>query len=113
MAATGGAEDKRRHPRHAVSKKITARVEGANDNEIDALLRDVSAGGASVAGAFELENDDSLELEIEDVGVFGAEVARSFDEGIGVRFVDIDEIEEEQLLSDLADLDLQIRTDDL
>ena len=113
MAATGGAEDKRRHPRHAVSKKITARVAGGSDQEVDALLRDVSAGGASVAGAFDLANDDSLELEIEDVGVFGAEVTRSFDDGIGVRFVDIDEIEEEQLLSDLADLDAQIRTDDL
>ncbi len=113
MAATGSAEDKRRHPRHTVAKKITARVQDGSDDEIDALLRDVSAGGASVAGAFELENDDSIELDIEDVGVFGAEVTRSFDEGIGVRFVDIDEIEEEQLLSDLADLDLQIRTDDL
>ena len=113
MTATDGLENKRKHPRHTVNKKITARVLGASDDEIDALLRDVSAGGAVVAGASELENDDSIELNIEDVGVVGAEVTRSFDEGIGVRFVDIDEVDEEQLLSDLADLDAQIRTDDL
>ena len=80
MAVSGGAEDKRRHPRHAVTKKITARTGGASEDEIDALLRDVSAGGAAISGAFNLNDDDSIELEIEDVGVFGAEVARSFDE---------------------------------
>jgi hypothetical protein len=113
MVATGSAADKRRHPRHAVTKKITARVQGASEDDIDALLRDVSAGGAAIDGAFDLNPDDPIELNIEDVGVFGAEVTRSFDEGIGVRFVDIDEGEEEQLLAELADLDAQIRTDDL
>jgi c-di-GMP-binding flagellar brake protein YcgR len=113
MAVSGGAEDKRRHPRHAVTKKITARTGGASEDEIDALLRDVSAGGAAISGAFNLNDDDPIELEIEDVGVFDAEVTRSFDDGIGVRFVDIDEIEEEQLLSDLSDLDAQIRTDEI
>ena len=111
MAATGGAEDKRRHPRHAVAKKIVARTGSPSEDDIDALLQDVSAGGAAIFGAFDLNEDDPLELEIEEVGVFSVEVARSFDDGIGVRFVDIDEIEEEQLLSDLADLDAQIRSD--
>ena len=113
MATTDGAEDKRRHPRYAAAKKIVASTGGPSEDDIDALLQDVSAGGAAISGTFDLNEDDPIELEIEDVGVFGAEVARSFDDGIGVRFVDIDEIEEEQLLSDLADLDAQIRSDDI
>ena len=64
MAATGDAEDKRRHPRYAVAKKIVARTGGPSEDDIDALLQDVSAGGAAISGAFDLNEDDPLELEI-------------------------------------------------
>ncbi|NQV57306.1 MAG: PilZ domain-containing protein [Rhodospirillales bacterium] len=110
MAGTTGMEEKRKHPRHALKKKVVARMD---DDDIDALLSDVSAGGASLDGGFEFDDNAILEIDIEDVGVFSAEVTRSFDDGIGVRFTDIDENEEEQLLSDLAELDSSIRFDEI
>ena len=112
MSANNGNEEKRNHPRHAVKKKVVARFDGKTEDDIDALLRDVSAGGAAVNGGFDLDEDDPVALDIEDVGVFASVVAHSFDDGIGVRFIDIDEDEEDQLLSDLAELDAQIRTDE-
>ncbi|MEE2761623.1 MAG: hypothetical protein VYE18_09270 [Pseudomonadota bacterium] len=80
-------------------------------DDIEDLLRDVSSGGSTIDSAFDLEANDPIGLKTKDFGLFGAKVTRLFDDGIGVRVIYIDEIEEVRLLADLADLDAQIRAD--
>jgi len=102
--------EKRQHKRIKPDVHVVARNE--NDEEFEAKLLDISGGGASleVEG---LDEAELLQLEIDDVGVLSAEISRSGDDSIGVRFLDIDEQEEEMLLADLARLDGSVRFEEL
>jgi len=102
--------EKRQHKRIKSDLPVIAR--NHNNDEIEGKLLDISGGGASLEiGDF--DDADSLELEIADVGVLSAEISRSGEDSIGVRFVDIDEQEEEMLLADLARLDGSVRFEEL
>ena len=102
--------EKRQHKRIKSDLQVIAR--NHNNDEIEGKLLDISGGGASLEiGDF--DDADSLELEIADVGVLSAEISRSGEDSIGVRFVDIDEQEEEMLLADLARLDGSVRFEEL
>ena len=102
--------EKRQHKRIKPDVQVVARND--DDEEIEAKLLDISGGGASleVDGLDDLE---IMELEINDVGVLSAEISRSGDDSIGVRFLDIDEQEEEMLLADLARLDGSVKFEEL
>ncbi len=110
----GNPENKRRHRRMVIDQPARAR-KGQDGGNIDIQLRDVSAGGA----AFDVDDDEDLfdeeilELEIDDVGVMSAEFSRTADDGVAVRFVDIDDQEEEMLLADLERFGGSIKMDDL
>tara|TARA_B100000315_G_scaffold260369_1_gene321194 strand:- start:3012 stop:3344 length:333 start_codon:yes stop_codon:yes gene_type:complete len=101
--------EKRRHKRLKAPNNVTAKI---NDEEIDVTLRDVSAGGAALDLKHEAKPDDSIELMIDDVGQLSATVSRSLDDGVAVRFMDIDDDEEEMLLADLERIDIDIRNED-
>ncbi len=109
MSITGGTDEKRRHKRMKVANAAQAIV---NDEAQNVQIRDVSAGGASIEIDHDLETDDTVELQIEDVGELNAQVSRSLDDGIAVRFVDIDDQEEDMLLADLERIDLDIRSEE-
>ncbi len=85
---------------------------GEDGDDFDIYLKDVSGGGAAFGSDEDIPEDELLELEIEDVGVMSAELSRSLDDGMAVRFLDIDEQEEEMLMADLARLDMSVRNDD-
>jgi hypothetical protein len=103
--------DKRRHKRIPTDRPARARL-GEDGDEFDIYLKDVSGGGAAFGADQDIPDDELLELEIDDVGVMAAEMSRSLDDGMAVRFVDIDEQEEEMLMADLARLDSSMRGDD-
>jgi len=111
MSETGNGREQRRHKRIETDQPARAR-RTPDSEDIDINLKDVSAGGA----AFDLEEDfddsELLELEIDDVGVMSAEISRSTEDGLAVRFVDIDEQEEEMLLADLERLEISLQMED-
>ncbi len=109
MAASQNNEDRRRHQRHPIRKPVRAKL---GENTHAGATRDISAGGASIVWVELLEevlDDDAyLDLDIDDVGYLSGQVARSFDDGVAVRFMDIDEEEEERLISELSDIDREV-----
>lgn len=109
MASSDKSEERRRHPRHPIRKTVRARVgEGTHLG----ATTDISAGGVAVDWhevlADDLDEEDYLDLDIEDVGYMSGQVTRSLDDGVAVRFMDIDEEEEERLISHLADIDREV-----
>ncbi|MFP6710890.1 MAG: PilZ domain-containing protein [Rhodospirillales bacterium] len=121
MSVQENFDEKRQHKRVKAPNSVIAII---NEEEIETTLLDVSAGGAALDLRGNIKPDDSVELMIEDVGQLSATVSRSLDDGVAVRFVDIDDDEEEMLLADLDDdeeemlladlerIDLDIRTED-
>lgn len=110
MADENGSAEKRRHTRHQIAKPVRAR---SGDREGAGVTRDISAGGASLDLDLELGADDKLELDIEDVGFMESQLARPLDDGYAVRFIDINDEEEEQLLAELEDLKSSIDIDEI
>lgn len=109
MSKDTNFDEKRLHKRMKVPNAARAII---NKEEQDVQLIDVSAGGASIELDHDLENEDSVELQIEDVGELSAQVSRSFDDSVAVRFLDIDDQEEEMLLADLERTDFGIKTEE-
>ena len=100
---------KQRRPRHKIKKPVRA---SGNGIERDGHVRDISGTGAALEIESAWGDDDLLDLDIDDIGEMSGRVARSFEEGIGVRFVDINDDEEDELVEDLARLDEMIRHED-
>ena len=76
----------RRHERTSVGGNFRATVTDSTGVRTDAVVLDVSAGGAglNVPGAF--QNDAFVELHMGTFGTVTGRVARKFVEGIGVEF---------------------------
>lgn len=100
---------KKRRPRHKIKRPVRA---SGNGVERDGHVRDISGSGAALEIESAWDDDDLLDLDIDDIGEMSGRVARSFDDGIGVRFVDINDDEEEELVEDLARLDEMIKGED-
>ena len=104
--------DQRRYPRVAISKSLRAR---ADSYEAEGSLIDISAGGAAVGLADDLDFDalDNLEVEldIEDMTPVDGRIARSFDEGFAVVF-DLDQAEEDLLLAEVMQIHNDMKPDD-
>ncbi|MBT3991684.1 MAG: PilZ domain-containing protein [Rhodospirillaceae bacterium] len=109
MSEQSDFSEKRQHKRLKAPNSVTAKI---NDEEIEVTLLDLSAGGAALDLAKDVKPDDPIELMIDDVGELSATVSRSLDDGVAVRFLDIDDDEEEMLLADLERIDIDIRTED-
>ena len=109
MADEREQSEKRRHRRVAVSKSVQAKTES---RQYDGSVRDISAGGAALNVEAEVEHESEVELDIEDLGPLLGTVARLYDDGFAVEF-DLDEEEEERLLTELTDLHDTIRDEDL
>ena len=60
----------------------------------------------------EVEDESQVELDIEDMSPLSGTVVRSYDDGFAVEF-DLDEEEEDRLLSELTELHDTIRLEDL
>lgn len=101
---------KERRPRHKIKKSVRA---SGNGVERDGHVRDISGSGAALEIESAWDDDDVLDLDIDDIGEMSGKVARSFEEGIGVRFVDINDDEEDDLVEDLARLDEMIKSEDI
>lgn len=113
MASSDKGKERRRHLRHPIRKTVRARVgEGTHLG----ATTDISAGGAAIDWHKALEDDldekSYLDLDIEDVGYLSGQVTRSLDDGVAVRFMDIDEEEEEKLISDLEDINREVCLDE-
>jgi hypothetical protein len=102
-------KQKQRLPRHQIKTPVRASGKGV---ERDGHVRDISGSGAALEIESAWDDDDVLDLDIDDIGEMSGKVARSFEEGIGVRFVDINDDEEDDLVEDLARLDEMIRHED-
>ena len=104
--------EKRRHPRHRIAKTVRATIAGKKV-EVESLNISASGIALGLGGAddLEIDTDEYLRIDIEDVGELAGQVARSFDAGVGVRFVDIDEQEEEMLIADLEQLSDTIQSE--
>ena len=97
MASSDKSEERRRHPRHPIRKTVRARVgEGTHSG----ATTDISAGGVAVDWhevlADDLDEEDYLELDIEEVGYMSVQVTSSVDDGAAVRFMGIDEGDEDR-----------------
>lgn len=111
---TTASDEKRRHPRHNIQKPIQATVR-ARGQTWEGETRDISAGGAALAvddHTFTVLDDEKIELDIEDVGYMNAQMARNLDDGMAVRFIDLDDDDTENLLGELADLEASIRDEE-
>ena len=109
MSKQSDFDEKRQHKRLKVPNTARATI---NEAEIETTLLDISAGGAALDLQHSVSADDPIELMIDDVGQLSATVSRSLDDGVAVRFLDIDDDEEEMLLADLERIDIDIRTED-
>jgi hypothetical protein len=88
--------DKRKHKRVRTVKRVKAII---SDNELDALLHDISSGGAALGIVYIAHPDDKIEVMIEGIGNVIGKVVRPIDQGLAVRFIDIDVETEKSLLS--------------
>ena len=100
--------EKRRHPRHTLKRGVRAASEIAM---AEGNIVDISAGGAAIEIKSNFEAKEEVELEIEDLGKFGGSVVRAFADGIAVEF-DMEDEDEDQLLSKLEQLSDAMRIDD-
>ena len=110
MADSETKDNKRRHPRHRIEKSVRAK---AGNREGAGKTRDISASGAALDVDMELEEDELIELDIEDVGFMASQVARPLDDGFAVRFVDLEDEDEEHLIAELEDIKASMDVDDL
>ena len=96
MVDQSDALDKRKHPRVRVMKRIKAII---SENELDALLHDISGGGAALGTTYKSFPDEKIEVTIEGIGVVVGKVVRPIDAGLAVKFVDVDAEIEQTILS--------------
>ena len=101
--------DKRRHRRVSVAKSVQARTDS---RQIQGSVKDISASGVALSVDAEVENESQVELDIEDLSPLSGTVARSYDDGFAVEF-DLDEEEEDRLLSELTELHDTINLEDI
>ena len=109
MADDTNDSEHRAHPRHQIKKLVRAR---AGDRQGEGHTRDISASGAALDIDLEVEVDEKLELDIEDVGFLASEMARNLDDGFAVRFIDLDDEEEEFLIAELSGMKSSTDFDD-
>jgi hypothetical protein len=102
--------DQRRYPRIALSKAARAK---SRDSELEVQLRDISASGASLAGATGLAANSEIGLAIDGIDrELSGRVVRAFDDGIAVEF-ELEAAEEEALLREINSLHAAtLRTDE-
>ena len=100
--------DKRRHPRIAVSKSVRATKDV---KEYEGEIKDISASGAALVVDAELDDEDLVALDIENMSQLSGRVARLFDDGFAVEF-DMDDEEEDRLLAELTGLHNATQTED-
>ena len=94
MPSDSNGSDKRRHKRVKTTKLVKAVL---SEEELDALLNDVSLGGASLETAAAIPDEGGLSIIVEEVGAFKCEVVRRFSNGLAVRFIEIEAETEEEL----------------
>lgn len=109
MAEENDQSEKRRHRRVNVSKSVQAKTES---QQYKGSVKDISVSGAALSVEAEVEEDSQVELDIEDLSPLSGIVARSYDDGFAVEF-DLDEDDEDRLLSELTELHDTIRLEDL
>ena len=109
MAEENDQDEKRRHRRVSVSKFVQARTES---RQYQGSVKDISAGGAALSVDAVVEDESQVELDIEDLSPLSGIVARSYDDGFAVEF-DLDEDEEDRLLTELTELHDTINLEDL
>lgn len=80
------ATDFRRHPRLLVDDQFPATITDAAGNKTDAVVRDISAGGAGLFVSGTFHNEAFVDLHMEGFGRVSARIARKFVQGIGVEF---------------------------
>ena len=102
-------DEKRRHQRYRVNKG--ARTKSA-DSSHDGSLMDISASGAAIEPSSELESGTAVEVDIEDFGTFAAHVTRTPDDDLFAVEFDMDEDEEDRLISELTQLHDDIGLED-
>jgi len=95
------ATDHRRHPRFSVDEDFHATVTDTAGNKIDAVVRDISAGGAGLIVGANFHNETFVDLHMEGFGRVNARVARQFAQGIGVEF-NLSESERAEIKEELA-----------
>jgi len=104
--------DQRRHPRLVISKSVRAI---AVNVKTTGMLVDISASGAAIDLDGELDtypdDETEIELEIDDISPLAGYVARSFEEGLAVEF-DLNQEEEDQLLSEVMQICNEMNLDD-
>ncbi len=77
--------DKRRHPRHDVSRPAQVEIP-AVEREFPAELRDISVGGAAIHTDAKLENDQFVNLHVEGMTPVMAQVVRTYEGGAALKF---------------------------
>lgn len=108
MADITNENEHRRHPRHPINKAVKAK---SGNRQGTGVTRDISASGAAIDFDMEVAENELLELDIEDVGYMASQVARPLDDGFAVRFVDLEDEDEENLLAELESLHASIDDD--
>jgi hypothetical protein len=94
--------DKRKYPRVALSKAARARAKQGENQE--AIIRDISASGASLSMNPPLAKNSNIEIEIDGIDhEITGHVVRAFDDGVAVEF-ELEAAEEEALLREINDL---------
>jgi len=78
--------DLRRYPRLTVEEKLRAVLTGPDGTETEAVVSDISAGGAGLIVGANFHNETFVDLHMEGFGRVSARVARKFVQGIGVEF---------------------------
>jgi len=94
MPSDTNGSDKRLHKRVKTTKLVKAVL---SDEELEALLNDVSLGGAAIETAVSIPDGSGLSIIVEEVGAFKCEVVRHFSNGLAVRFIEIEAETEEEL----------------
>ncbi len=112
MASTsdGTGDEKRRHPRYCVRK--AARTKSV-DQDHDGALMDISASGAAIEPQTDMESGTPVEVDIEDFGIFAARVSRMPEDDLFAVEFDMDEEDEERLISELTQIHDETRLEDL
>ena len=108
MAEENDQANKRRHRRISVSKSVQAKTES---RQYKGSVKDISAGGAALSVEAEVDEESQVELDIEDLSPLLGTVARTYDDGFAVEF-DLDEEDEDRLLTELTELRDTIRQED-